>query len=86
MSSEFRNRWASNLSLAVRPPQAIKLPAIVDVLVAGSIALLLLDGMDQIGLGHLGVILDAQVTGFNPDVFHHQDEPPDCSLVLSIFV
>jgi hypothetical protein len=81
MSWEIRNRWDFILALAVRPPQAIKLPAVINVLVAGSIALFFLDGMDQIGLRHLGVIFDAHFTGFSPDVFHHHNEPPGCSFL-----
>jgi hypothetical protein len=86
MSWEFRNWWDFILSLAIWPPQAIKLPAIINILVAGSIALFFLDAMDQISLGHFGVILDAHFPGFNPDVFHHHNEPPGCSFSLSILV
>jgi hypothetical protein len=57
------------------------LTAVINVLVAGIIALFFLDGADQIILGKLGVIFDPQITGLSPDVFHDHDKPPVCSLL-----
>jgi hypothetical protein len=54
--------------------------AIFNVLVAGSIALFFLDGMDQINLGQFGVILDPHLTSFSPDVFYDHNEPPGFSV------
>jgi hypothetical protein len=62
--------------LAVGPPAAIILAAVLYLLITRIIALFLLDGMDQIILGHFGVIFDPQVTGLGPDVFHNHNEPP----------
>jgi hypothetical protein len=81
----IRNWWAFILTLAVQPPQAIKLPAVINVLITGGMALFFLDGMDQVGLGQPGVILDSQPAGFGPDVFYgHAWSPLFC--ILSIFV
>jgi hypothetical protein len=57
------------LTLAVRSPQTIELPAVIDVLVAGSISLFFLDGADQILFGQFGVILHPQTPGFGSDIF-----------------
>jgi hypothetical protein len=75
-AASFRNCWDLALALAVRPPTAIILAAVIYVLIAGIIALFLLDGMDQVILGHFGVILDPQATGLGPDVFHNHNESP----------
>jgi hypothetical protein len=73
------------LALTVGPPQAIELPAVIDVLVAGSIALFFLNGMDQISFGQFGKIFDPHVTGFRPDVFHDHNKPPGCCCSVNIF-
>jgi hypothetical protein len=82
----LRSWWLFILALAVRSPQAICLPAVINVLVTGNIALLFLNGTDQINLGHFGVILDPQITGLSPDVFYDHNKPPGLFVALLIFV
>jgi hypothetical protein len=73
------------LALTVGPPQDIELPAVINVLVAESIALFFLKGADQISLGQFGIIFYPQVTGFRPDVFHDHDKPPGCCCSVNFF-
>jgi hypothetical protein len=73
-------------ALAFSSPQAILLLAVLNVLVAGHIAFFFLDGMDQLSLGHLGVILDPHLPSFGLNVFYNHNEPPGFVFFLPILV
>jgi len=64
----LRSRQPYALALAVRHPQTIILPAVVNILITGSIALFFLNSADQVSLCQSGVILHPQITSFGSDI------------------
>jgi hypothetical protein len=54
--------------LTVPHPAAIVLPAVSNLLVAGRVAFLHLDGLDKVGFLELSIIFYSQVAGLVPDL------------------